>query len=94
MHAHVAGHTDSGLPNGLAMNGVSLNGHLQHDSDSDSDDDEFGQEPEAPDSTANLAATVSLEHSHKQASGQSLLTTIPHKHLTEISHEPFSWSAS
>ncbi len=63
-----AGHTDSDLPNGRHMNGVTLNGALQSDTDPDSDSDEFGQEP-AAEAGGSQAAGATLEHRHKQASG-------------------------
>ncbi len=50
------------------MNGVTLNGSPQSDSDPDSDSDEFGEEP-AAEVNGNLGADSSIEHRHKQASG-------------------------
>ena len=74
-----AGHTESDLPNGCAMNGIMLNGTPQSESDPDSDSDEFGQEHVVPGISGNLAAAAAAaaaaanpEHSHKQPSGQLL----------------------
>lgn len=64
-----SGHTDSDLPNGLHMNGVTMNGAPGSDSDQDSDSDEFGQEPLPEGVSGPQGGVPSMEHRHKQASG-------------------------
>ncbi|KAL0035116.1 hypothetical protein WJX79_001452 [Trebouxia sp. C0005] len=62
------GHTESDLPNGRHMNGVTLNGSLQSGTDPDSDSDDFGEEP-AAEVDGEPGAECSIEHRHTQASG-------------------------
>lgn len=67
-HCDCPGHTESDLPNGRHMNGVTLNGSLQSGTDPDSDSDDFGEEP-AAEVDGEPGAECSIEHRHTQASG-------------------------
>ena len=73
--ANDAGHDDvePELPNGSHMNGVTLNGAPQSDSDPESDSDEFGPEGGGlgpwGGGGGGGPGGADLEHMHKQASG-------------------------